>query len=252
MTRFDLQGKVAVVTGGNKGLGLAMAKGMAEAGADLFLIARNRDDLVASQEQLIESTGRRVEIAVADMAVRQQVVEVGKQAITTMGQVDILINNAGMNHPQEIDQIQDDVWDKVLEVNLTSIMILTRTLVPDMKTRRWGRIIHISSMFGLISKAKRNAYSSTKAALIGLTKASALDLGPFNITVNCICPGPFLTDMPKSLLSDHEKAEFAQRTALNRWGEPQELVGPALLLASEAGSYITGHALLVDGGYTAR
>jgi len=127
-------------------------------------------------------------------------------------------------------------------------MELTRGLVPQMKERRWGRIIHISSIMGLASKEGRNSYSATKAALIGMAKASALDLGSFGITVNCLAPGPFLTDLPGSLLTDEQKAQFADRTALGRWGDPKELAGPALLLASEAGSYITGETIVVDGG----
>ena len=121
-----------------------------------------------------------------------------------------------------------------------------------MKERRWGRVIHVSSIMGMASTAGRNAYSATKAALVGLAKASALDLGPFNITVNCIAPGPFATEMPMSILSAEQQAALAARTALNRWGQPEELAGPALLLASEAGSYITGTVLVVDGGALAR
>ena len=121
-----------------------------------------------------------------------------------------------------------------------------------MKDRRWGRVIHISSIMGFVSKEGRNAYSATKSALLGLARASALDLGAFGITVNCIAPGPFLTELPGSLLSDAEKKAFAERTALGRWGDPKELVGPALLLVSDAGSYITGQTIVVDGGYMVR
>jgi NAD(P)-dependent dehydrogenase (short-subunit alcohol dehydrogenase family) len=121
-----------------------------------------------------------------------------------------------------------------------------------MKERQWGRIIHISSMFGLISKEKRDAYSATKAGLIGMARASALELGPFKITVNCLAPGPFLTELPASLLSKEERERWSQVTALGRWGDPKELVGPLLLLASDAGSYITGQAIVVDGGFTVR
>src|SRR5215213_5919468 len=131
-------------------------------------------------------------------------------------------------------------------------MALTRAVVPDMKSRRWGRIIHISSVMGFASKEKRNIYSATKAALLGLARASALDLGEFGITVNCIAPGPFTTELPMTVLSEAEKKAFADRTALGRWGDPKELVGPVLLMASEAGSYITGETLVVDGGYLAR
>jgi len=130
--------------------------------------------------------------------------------------------------------------------------VLTRALAPQMMARRWGRIIHISSVMGFLSKEKRNVYSATKAALLGLARASALDLGAFGITVNCIAPGPFLTDLPAALLSAEEKKAFAERTAIGRWGEPRELVGPVLLLASDAGSYITGQTLIVDGGFMVR
>jgi NAD(P)-dependent dehydrogenase (short-subunit alcohol dehydrogenase family) len=169
-----------------------------------------------------------------------------------MGRVDILVNNAGTNRPQAIDKVTDEDWDSVLEINLSSVMALTRALVPQMKERRWGRVIHISSILGITSKEGRNVYSATKSALMGLARASALDLGPFGVTVNCIAPGPFLTDLPMSLLSEAEKKTFAERTALLRWGDPKELMGPALLLASDAGSYITGTTLVVDGGWLAR
>ena len=117
-----------------------------------------------------------------------------------------------------------------------------------MKARKWGRVIHISSVLGVGGRLKRNVYCACKAALIGLARASALDLGPYGITVNCLCPGPFLTDMPGKLLNDEEKQYFADRTALKRWAAPRELAGPALLLASEAGAYITGQGIVVDGG----
>ena len=131
-------------------------------------------------------------------------------------------------------------------------MALTRALVPGMKERRWGRVIYTSSVMGLGSKEGRGAYSATKSALLGLARAAALDLGPFGITVNCIAPGPFATELPMSVLSPEEQRAFAQRTALGRWGQPEELAGPALLLASDAGSYITGAVLLVDGGILCR
>jgi len=129
-------------------------------------------------------------------------------------------------------------------------MALTRALAPGMKERRWGRIIHISSIMGLASTAGRNVYSATKAALVGLAKASALDLGAFNITVNCIAPGPFATEMPMSVLSTEQQAALAARTALNRWGQPEELAGPALLLASEAGFWLL-NAYVADAPHPA-
>jgi NAD(P)-dependent dehydrogenase (short-subunit alcohol dehydrogenase family) len=246
---FNLSSKVALVTGGSKGLGKAMARGLAEAGADVVISSRHENELRPALEDILRGTGRKGRFVVADMSRRDQVQALAKAALDQMGRVDILINNAGTNKPQAIDAITDADWDNVLEINLSSVMVLSRALAPQMKERRWGRIIHISSVMGLLSKEKRNIYSATKAALIGLARSMALDLGPYGITVNCIAPGPFLTDLPMSILSEAERQTFADHTALGRWGEPRELVGPALLLASDAGSYITGETLVVDGGY---
>jgi NAD(P)-dependent dehydrogenase (short-subunit alcohol dehydrogenase family) len=252
MKLFDLTGKVALVTGGSKGLGQAMARGLAEAGADVLISSRHEDELRPALTETLKGTDRQGRYFVADMTDRTQVAKLAEDAVRAFGRVDILINNAGSNVPQPIDQIKDEDWDRIVELNLTSVMQLTRALVPQMKARRWGRVIHISSIMALVSNAGRSAYSATKAALMGMAHASALDLGEHGITVNCIAPGPFLTDLPGRLLSAAEKEKFASRTALNRWGEPRELVGAALLLASDAGSYITGATLVVDGGYVAR
>lgn len=249
---FKLNGKTALVTGGSKGLGKAMARGLAEAGADIVISSRHENELRAALEEILKGTGRKGRYVVADMERRDDVQRLARTALEHTGRIDILINNAGTNTPQPIDEIKDEDWDRVMEINLSSVMVLTRALVPQMKARRWGRIIHISSIMGLVSNNGRDCYSATKAALIGMARASALDLGGHGITVNCLAPGPFLTDLPGRLLSAEEKERFAKMTALGRWGEPQELVGPMLLLASEAGSYITGETIVVDGGYVAR
>jgi NAD(P)-dependent dehydrogenase (short-subunit alcohol dehydrogenase family) len=249
---FDLSGRVALVTGGSKGLGLAMARTLAQAGADIVISSRHESDLKKALDEILAGTGRKGAYFVADMSKRAEVRKLAENALAKMGRVDILVNNAGTNVPQAIDQITDETWDAVMETNLNSIMVLTRALAPQMKQRKWGRIAHISSVMGFVSKEKRNVYSATKTALLGFARATALDLGEFGITVNCIAPGPFLTDLPMSLLSQKEKDEFARTTAMNRWGEPKELAGPILLLCSDAGSYITGAALVVDGGYLLR
>jgi NAD(P)-dependent dehydrogenase (short-subunit alcohol dehydrogenase family) len=249
---FDLTGRVALVTGGSKGLGRAMARGFAEAGADVVIASRHGDELESAAAEIRSDTGVRVAHFVADMTRREDVRRLADSAVAAMGRVDILVNNAGSNTPQPIDAILDEDWDGLVELNLNSCMALTRALVGPMKERRWGRIIHISSILGLTSASGRSAYSATKSALIGLTRAVANDLGGFGITVNCLAPGPFLTDLPASLLTEEQRSALAQRTALGRWGRPEELVGPALLLASEAGSYITGATLVVDGGVLAR
>jgi NAD(P)-dependent dehydrogenase (short-subunit alcohol dehydrogenase family) len=251
-TLFDLTGRSALVTGGSKGIGNAIARGLAQAGSDLFICSRSEEPLQTAAEEIRDQTGVRVEYATADMAVREDVHRVAKLAVARLGKVDILVNNAGWNIPQSIDEIRDDDWHYLVELNLNNVMAMTRAVVPDMKERGWGRVIHISSIMGLGSTPKRNAYSATKAALIAMAKASALDLGPFGITVNCIAPGPIGTEMPMSILSQEQQDTLAAKTAVGRWGKPDELIGPALLLASEAGSYITGACLVVDGGALCR
>jgi len=228
---FDLSGRVALVTGGSKGLGKAMATGFAQAGADVVISSRHEDELQETAKEIRSGVTTRIEYVVADMTRRDEASLLASAAIERMSRVDILVNNAGSNLPQPIDQIRDEDWDRLVELNLSSCMALTRALVPPMKERKWGRIIHISSIMGFASAGGRNAYSATKSALLGLARASANDLGPFGITVNCIAPGPFLTDLPVSLLSQEQRDHFASTTAMGRWGQPEELIGPALLFA---------------------
>jgi NAD(P)-dependent dehydrogenase (short-subunit alcohol dehydrogenase family) len=245
---FDLTGRTALVTGGSKGLGRAMARAFAEHGADVLICSRHESELRSAAAEIGDGLDRRIEWTVADLADPGQAEALGREAGERLGRIDILVNNAGTNAPQPIDEVDDEKWTLMMELNLTSAMRLSRALVPAMKKQRWGRVIHVSSVLGLGGKEGRNGYCASKAGMVGLTRASALDLGPFGITVNCIAPGPFLTDLPGRLLSDEQKKRFAERTALGRWGRPEELMGPALLLASEAGSYITGSVLSVDGG----
>ncbi len=245
---FDLTGRVALVTGSSRGLGKAMARGFAESGASVVLHGRDSAALAKTADEIRDSTGAKVASLEADLSDRAALARLASQATEAFGQVDILVNNAGTNNPQPIDAIRIEDWDALVELNLTSCMLLARALAPGMRARRWGRIIHISSIMALASKEGRNAYSATKAGLVGMTMASAQDLGADGVTVNCLAPGPFLTDLTQGMLSDAQKAQFASRTALGRWGNPRELVGPAILLASDAGSYITGSVLVVDGG----
>ena len=248
---FNLTGRVALVTGGNKGLGKAMAHGFAQAGADIIISSRHEDELKKALGEILDGTGCRGSYVVSDLSRRVEAELLARAALEKMGRVDILVNNAGTNIPQPIDKVSDEKWDRVVEINLNSCMALTRALAPQMKERRWGRVIYISSVLGLGGKMERNVYCATKSAVIGLARANALDLGPYGITANCLCPGPFLTDLPMSILTEAEKKGFSDRTALGRWAEPIELAGPALLLASDAGSYITGTTVVIDGGVMA-
>lgn len=249
---FDLHGRTALVTGGGKGLGLAMALALARQGAAVCLSGRHADALAEACGRITRETGGPATYVVADQSGRHESRRLAEAAIATLGRIDILVNNAGTNEPQAIDEITDETWDRIMELNLSSAMALSRAVVPGMKERRWGRIIHVSSVMGIASYPGRSVYSATKAGLIGMTKASALDLGPFGITVNCIAPGPFLTDLPRKVFSQEVIDAVAGRTAVLRWGDPAEMAGPVVLLASEAGSFITGATLVVDGGALAR
>lgn len=251
-TPFDLSGRSALVTGGSRGLGKEMARLLATAGADVAICGRTESQLKNTAQELTQQTGRRIETLVADVGKRAETERLAQDAVARLGKIDILISNAGWNIPQPIEAIRDQDWDALLELNVTSSMALSRALAPGMKARRWGRIIYISSVMALASTGDRVAYSTTKAALHGMVKANALHLGPLGVTVNCLAPGPFATEMPMTILSEQQKQSFAARTALGRWGQPPELAPVALLLASDAGSYITGSIIVVDGGVTAR
>lgn len=248
--RFDLSGRVAFVTGGSKGLGAAMARALAAAGADVVLSARHEDELRETLPSVIEGTTARGAYIVGDLSERGQLPRVAEEATSAFGKVDILVNNAGINRLASITDVEDEDWDLVVAINLTAPMILSRLLSGPMKSRGWGRIINVSSIFGEVSRAERDAYSASKAGLLGLTRAMALDLAPYGVTVNAILPGPFETPLTMNLHADAEARRwFTDRVPLGRWGRPEELAGPVLLLASDAGSYMTGTSLIVDGGW---
>ncbi len=249
---FDLSGKTALVTGGSKGIGKATARGFAEAGADVAICSRHEDELQAAAKQIGEGLDVRVEYKVCDMTDRDQCDALASWAEATFGKVDILFNNAGSNEPMNLVDQDQESWDRIMELNLTSCMRLSKALAPGMVERKWGRIIFTSSIMGLQSFAGRGSYSATKTALLGLARAYALELGKHGITVNCLAPGPVMTDLPMSILSDEKKQEFSNRTAVKRWGQVEDMVGPMLLLASEAGAFVTGTVLLADGGLYAR
>jgi NAD(P)-dependent dehydrogenase (short-subunit alcohol dehydrogenase family) len=250
---FDLSGRTALVTGGSKGLGLAMARTLARAGANVVIAARHAGELETALASILEGTGSRGAWLVADLARRDEVEGLARRAGESLGPIDILVNNAGINRVAPTEQVQDADWDQVLAVNLSAPMILSRALAGPMKQRGWGRIIHISSVFGVVSRSGRNAYSSTKAGLIGLTHSMALELAPHGVTVNAILPGPFETPLTAAFLADPAQNQWViERVPMGRWGRPEELAGPLLLLASDAGSYLTGTSLVVDGGWLAQ
>lgn len=249
---FDLSGRTALVTGGSKGIGKAISRAYAEAGANIAISARHEDELKAAAAEIGEGLQVKVETFVCDMADREQAKALGDRVLKSLGRVDVLVNNAGSNHPQNLIDTTDESWDRILQLNLSSCMMLARSLTPQMIERKWGRIIHLSSVMALASNPGRGLYSATKAALIGMARAHALELGPFGITVNCIAPGPVATDLPMSVLTQAQQAKFAELTAVKRWGQVVDMVGPALLLGTDAGAFITGNVIVADGGMLCR
>jgi NAD(P)-dependent dehydrogenase (short-subunit alcohol dehydrogenase family) len=249
---FNLSGRAALVTGGSKGIGKAVARGLAEAGANVAISARNEDELKKAKAEIADGLSVNVEYFVADMFDRAAVKRLAAGVLSRLGRCDVLFNNAGSNKPQPLVDTTEEAWDNIVELNLTSCMLLSRELAPAMIKNKWGRIVYTSSIMGLASNPARGCYSATKAALIGMARAQALELGPHNITVNCLAPGPVATDLPMSLLSPEQKKIFAERTAVKRWGQPVDMVGPVLMLATDAGAFVTGNVILADGGILCR
>lgn len=249
---FSLRGKTAVVTGGSKGIGKAIARAFAEAGADVAICSRHEAELAVAAEEIGMGLPVKVHARVADMSQRNDVDSFAVWAISTLGHVDVLVNNAGSNKPQNLVDTTFEIWNEILQLNFTSCMQLSKAFTPGMIERKWGRIIHLSSVMALASNAGRGLYSATKNALIAMAKAHALELGPHGITVNCLAPGPVATDLPMNMLTAEQKQRFAERTAVKRWGQPIDMVGPALLLATDAGAFISGNVILADGGMLCR
>lgn len=249
-TLFTLKGRTALITGAGSGLGKAMARQFALHGADIVIAGRSENyNLGEALATILEGTDGKGLTITADLAKREDVERIATEALTLTGHVDIIVNNAGSNTPQDITEIDDAVYDTIVQVSQHAPMALVRALAPQMKERKWGRIINISSIMAEAPLAGRTAYAATRAAILGQTRAWAQDLGQHGITVNAIMPGPFLTDLPARVTTPEQKALFSSHTVLKRWGNPEEIAGPALLLASDAGSYITGEVLRVDGGY---
>jgi NAD(P)-dependent dehydrogenase (short-subunit alcohol dehydrogenase family) len=249
---FDLSGRVALVTGGSRGLGKALARALAEAGADIVIASRHESELTAAAAEIAQGLGGQARHLVADLGKRDQVERLAAEAIEVFGHVDILVDDAGVFPATPLAGLTDRMWDDTLQVNLTAGLALSRALAPGMRERRWGRIIQISSIAARAAAPDHMVYSVAKAAACAMIRGLALELGPYGITANAILPGPFRTEMSEQGLTDENRRLIAERTMLGRWGEPREIGGLVVLLASEAGSYITGAELVIDGGLLSR
>jgi len=250
---FKLDGRRALVTGGNRGLGRVITQALAEAGADVAIASRSVDSCQVACEQIAAATGRKALPFAADLTVASDVVRLVAEVEKGLGPVDILVNNAGVNIRGASDELREADWDAVIATNLKAPFLVSRALGPRMRDRGWGRIINMGSILSVVALPGRAPYAASKAGVVNLTRALALEWASRGVTVNAICPGPFGTEMNRPLLNDPEKYKaFVEKIPMGRWGEVHEIAGAAVFLASDAASFVTGSALFVDGGWTAQ
>jgi NAD(P)-dependent dehydrogenase (short-subunit alcohol dehydrogenase family) len=252
MSTKSLDGRVAVVTGASRGLGRAMAIELGAAGAKLALVGRDRAKLDETAVEAAKS-GAEAAVFIADVTDEPQVRALEQAVRERFGHVDILINNAGMNIRKPLVEYTLDEWNTVLDTNLTSVFLVSRSFIPMMRGRGYGRILNLASMMSHVSLPGRTAYSASKAAMLGVTRALAQELAADGITVVAISPGPFATEINTALMENPElNRQFISNIPLGRWGKAEEIGKLALYLCSEEAGFITGSDVVIDGGWTAR
>lgn len=248
---FNLEGKVAIVTGANKGLGQAMAITLAEAGANIVGIARGSMD---DTKMKVEEKGKEFLEITADLTKTDMVDEIINKTIEKFGRVDILINNAGMIKREDALEYSEEDWDNVINLNLRTLFFLSQKVAKQfVKQKQGGKIINIASMLSFQGGIRVPAYTASKSAVMGLTKALANEWAKYNINVNAIAPGYMVTDNTEQIRNDEKRSkEILDRIPAGRWGTPEDLAGAVVFLASSASNYVNGHTLAVDGGWLAR
>jgi len=247
-----LTGKTAVITGASRGLGEAMALALAAEGARIALVARDRERLDAVAAEIRAANGQAIAIR-ADVTSEDQVRRIEREIAAQFGKVDILINNAGVIVRKPIVEFTLEEWRRVMDTSVTGAFLMCRSFVPHMRGRGYGRILNMTSTMSRVSLPGRSAYSASKAALLGMTRALALELAQDGITVNGISAGPFATELNQSVIADPEvNAQFLANIPLGRWGRAEEIGQLAVYLCSEDAGFITGTDILIDGGWCAR
>ena len=249
---FDLKGRVAVITGASSGLGKQMAKAFAEQGADLAILARRIEKLEELQKEL-EAKGVKVLPVKCDVTSTEDINNAASLVEEKYGKVDILVNCAGSSKDAGVLEMVDEEWDFTIATDLTSVFKMTRAFANIMKKNNYGRVINIASMYGLVGNDEipTIAYHSSKGGVVNFTRAAAAELAKYNITVNCICPGYFYTELTTAVLDTERFQSFAEsHVPMKRYGKEGELNAGAIFLASDEASYVTGIVLPIDGGYT--
>ncbi len=249
---FSLEGKIAFVTGAGRGLGRAGALALARAGAHVALVSRTRSQLEETAAA-VERLGRKALVAIADIRSSQEIESAVATVVEAFGRIDILFNNAGTNVRKPVVDMTDEDWHTIIDTNVKGIFLMARAVARRMIAQKGGRIINMSSMSAVTAERDKVVYASSKGAVTQFTKGLALELAPFGITVNAIAPGYMMTPLVKGYLeADAERHKrILQRIALGRIGQPEEIGGALVFLASDAARYITGASIAIDGGWTA-
>ena len=251
--QFDMTGKNAIITGGSKGLGYAMAAGLASVKANVILVNRNLEEGEEAAIKIRSDFGVKTKAISANVTDLAQMETMAAEVAKEFGSIDVLINSAGINIRGAIDELSEEDFQQVMKVNVDGTWNASKAVTPYMKKNSRGSIINMASTLGLVGLSNRTPYATSKGAVVQMTRALGLELAPFNINVNAICPGPFLTEMNIPIAGTPEAKNFiVGATALARWGELREIQGAAIYLASDAGSYMVGSMLTVDGGWTAK
>ncbi|WP_310361558.1 SDR family NAD(P)-dependent oxidoreductase [Neobacillus drentensis] len=249
---FSLNNKTALVTGGNRGLGRAIALGLAEAGSDVVIIGRDEEKNQQVVNE-ISQLGRKATSYSTDLRNIPSIEEMVERVERTFGPIDILVNNAGISTTQFAFDVTEEEWDKVMGLNVKSLFFCSQTVAKHMKTRGQGKIINVSSVVGAVGDVGISPYTASKAAVINLTKSLSLEWARYGIHVNAIGPAYIETDMNREELENEKiRNKIISKTPLRRLGQPQEIIGAVVLLASDASSFITGQTIYVDGGWLAQ